>query len=335
MSLVGLVILTTACNDEWKDEQYEHYISFKAPLNDNGVTAVYVPFSRHDDNGDLIYGRGISNYLLPVIVSGSTTNGDNISVSVGHSDTLDVLNIERFLYRSDLYYVDMSQYASYPSTVQFKSGEDVALLDIRFDFNNIDMADKWVLPITILPGSGYKAHPRKNYAKAMLRVYPYNNYSGSYAAGTHLMSLSSNPDDAAGGENNRAYAVDEYTVFFYAGNNIDETRPDRKNYKVFYRFNPVKGEGTDNEEGTVDIFAENEDMNFQRLGQAEYTIESTMDEVQPYLKRRATTITNINYTFEDYTLVPGFRRSYLVKGSMTMQRTLNTQIPNEDQAIEW
>ena len=36
-------VALTSCNDEWQDEQYEKYISFKAPLNDNGVTAVYVP----------------------------------------------------------------------------------------------------------------------------------------------------------------------------------------------------------------------------------------------------------------------------------------------------
>ncbi|MCS3228291.1 DUF4973 domain-containing protein [Bacteroides thetaiotaomicron] len=26
----------SACNDEWKEEQFEHYISFKAPINSNG-----------------------------------------------------------------------------------------------------------------------------------------------------------------------------------------------------------------------------------------------------------------------------------------------------------
>ena len=39
-SLIGVLTLMTSCNDEWKDEQYTHYVSFKAQLNDNGVTSV-------------------------------------------------------------------------------------------------------------------------------------------------------------------------------------------------------------------------------------------------------------------------------------------------------
>ena len=81
----GIAAATTSCNDEWKDEQYEKYISFKAPLNDNGVTAVYVPYSRHNDDGSLMYGaEGRSSYDLPVIVAGTTRNDRNLTVHVGH-----------------------------------------------------------------------------------------------------------------------------------------------------------------------------------------------------------------------------------------------------------
>lgn len=39
-----MLLLITSCNDEWKDEQYRQYISFKAPIKDkdNGVTPIYV-----------------------------------------------------------------------------------------------------------------------------------------------------------------------------------------------------------------------------------------------------------------------------------------------------
>lgn len=43
-SLIVLVMFS-ACNDEWKEEQFEHYISFKAPINSNGVTRINLSYS--------------------------------------------------------------------------------------------------------------------------------------------------------------------------------------------------------------------------------------------------------------------------------------------------
>ncbi len=30
---VLMALFCTACNEEWTDEQYEHYVSFKAPMD--------------------------------------------------------------------------------------------------------------------------------------------------------------------------------------------------------------------------------------------------------------------------------------------------------------
>ena len=79
--LLLAVPFMTACNDEWKDEQYAHYISFKAPLNDNGVTSVYIPYTRHNDDGTPISGIGKSYYELPVLLSGTTTSDHESYVS--------------------------------------------------------------------------------------------------------------------------------------------------------------------------------------------------------------------------------------------------------------
>ena len=331
-SLFGLLLLTTSCNDEWKDEQYQQYISFKAPLNDNGVTAVYVPYTRHDDEGNPLYGEsGLSSYQLPVIVSGTNTNGRNITVHVGHdADTLNILNYARFQNRSDLWYVDMDSYASYPSTLDIRSGEDIGLLNINFDFRSgIDMVEKWVLPLQILddPSYGYSSHPRKNYAKAMLRVYPYNDYSGNYSATGLTLANSEDLANAIGMETVRAYVVDENTIFFYAGN-IDETRTDRRNYKIYARFS----EGT---QGSVQLWSDNPDLKFTTDGKASFRIMETMDEIKPYLMHRYVIINNINYEYVDYTSVKGYEMAYTAKGTLTLERQLNTQIPNEDQAIQW
>ncbi len=335
----GITAALTSCNDEWKDEQYEKYISFKAPLNDNGVTAVYVPYSRHNDDGTLMYGEeGKSSYDLPVIIAGTTRNDRNVTVQVGHSDTLNILNYERFgspTYRADivdLYYKDMSQYATYPQSMQINSGQDVGLLRIQFDFKNIDMVEKWVLPIEIKEDANYQPHPRKNYAKAMLRVYPYNDYSGNYSATTLTLTNANAPEGATGMETSRAYVVDDRTVFFYMGN-IDETRVDRRNYKVFFRFVPTSADGA---QGNVELWSDNAEKNlFTQRGTAQYRVYEQADDVQPYLLHHYVIISGIEYDYTDYTSVESYPMAYTVKGILTLERQLNTQIPNEDQAILW
>ena len=333
-ALFGVLILTTSCNDEWKEEQYTQYISFKAPLNDLGVTDVYVPYSRHADDGSYLYGEGLSSYQLPVIVSGSVHNENNITVHVGiDPDTLAQLNYEKFSQRKDLYYVNMEQYATFPETVNVPSGTDVSLLDMHFDFNGIDMSQKWLLPLEIKdsPSYGYTSHPRKNYAKALLRVFPFNNFSGNYSATTLKMARTTNIEDGIGGEESRAYVVDENTVFFYAGIRIDEDRMDRNNYKVFFHFEP-EGDGN---RGKVEIYTDNPAMKLVVNNDAEFSVYEQYDDVRPYLLHHYIIINNINYNFTDYTSSVSTEFEYNVTGSLTLERPINTQIPNEDQAIEW
>ena len=91
---VGILLLLLcipffiSCNDEWTEEQYEQYISFKAPLNDNGVTAIYVPYTRKDANGNPLtvteVGSGVTD-ALDVNVTGipgeATPDGNAITVN--------------------------------------------------------------------------------------------------------------------------------------------------------------------------------------------------------------------------------------------------------------
>ena len=189
-SLIVLVMFS-ACNDEWKEEQFEHYISFKAPINSNGVTRINLSYSE----------TGKTTYRLPILVSGSTKNDRDITVKIGiDADTLRTLNIARFSSREDLWYREMpSKHYSFPETVQIKAGENVGYLDIEFDLTGLDLVDKWVLPLTIedAPNGEYKPNYRKHYRKALLRVMPFNDYSGTYG-GTNLQGKLV---DAGAGEN--------------------------------------------------------------------------------------------------------------------------------------
>lgn len=334
--LMTVVLLGTSCNDEWKDEQYEHYIAFRSPLDSKGVTEVYVPYSRKDSDGNYIVGEGRSNYQLPLIVSGSEMNLQNFKVNVAHDpDTLSTLNIARFQHRTDLFYFDMGAsqlgHVAFPETVDFKAGKDVSLLDINFDFRGIDMAKKWVLPLTVVENESfdYQPHPRKNYAKAILRILPFNSYSGVYS-GTALMNFVKGEEGSGSIVANdiTGYVVDENTIFFYAGT-INEDRTDRANYKIFAEFSGAETGGV------INFYSENPEINFVNKKEASYRILEEMDAVRPYLKRRYVIINNIDYEYTDYTSVPGSGIDYTVRGSLTLERVYNTQIPDEDQAIEW
>lgn len=315
-----MVFVFSSCNDEWEEEQYENFIAFKAPLNNDGVSDIFVRYK----------GDQPSLFQQALVVSGSLDNGSDVLVNVGiDPDTLQTLNYERFQNREDFYYKTMkSEYFNFGPNVKFVSGENTALLDIDFTFSDIDMSDKWVLPLTILedPSGRYRPHPRKHYKKALLRINPFNDFSGSYS-GTAMKIVMEGYEDETPIVKDQVvgYVVNENEVFFYAGN-IDETRQDRKNYKIFARFE---------EDGEVKLSSDNPEIDFVVNQKASYTISEQMDAVRPYLLRRYLTIKNIDYEFTDYTMVPNIELKYKVSGSLVLERRINTQIPDEDQAIEW
>ncbi|GGH08226.1 DUF4973 domain-containing protein [Sphingobacterium alkalisoli] len=318
--LLSLFILCSSCNDEWTDELYENFVSFKAPLINEGITNIYVRYK----------GEGKTTFQQPLIVSGSTTNSKDLSVSIAvDPDTLQTLNFERFQNREDFYYRQLSAtYFTIPSQIGIKSGENTALMPIDFTFKDIDMTEKWVLPLTILddPSGNYNSHPRKHYRKALLRVNPFNNYSGTYSGTALKTNMKGYEDETPIVKSEiRSYVVDENTIFFYAGN-IDEDRQDRRNYKVYATFNQTGG---------VRFWSDNPEMDFKLNKDASYTIAEQMDAVRPYLLHRYITINNIDYEFTDYTMISTVDINYVVTGSVTLHRQLNTQIPDEDQAILW
>lgn len=345
-ALAAMTILGTSCNSEWEDEQYERYISFSSRLDSKGVTKIYVPYSRHDKDGNYVEGgEGRSNYQLPVLVSGSTDNNQNLTIHIAHDlDTLDILNYARYATRKELYYKDMDMegmtYASYPETLPIAAGENKGLLDLKFDFRNIDMSDKWVLPLQIVddPSYNYQSHPRKNYAKAILRIFPFNDYSGDYS-GTGLTNkvVTGYTDkneiietsESITRTSVRGYVVDENSIFIYAGI-VDEDYTDRKKYKIKFTFNGEKN-------GLVTLTCDNaEEIDFKPTENVtpSFHISSSMDDAKPYLEHRYVIINNIDYCF-NYMPVEGTSIRYHVKGTLTLSRDINTQIPDEDQAIEW
>lgn len=324
LTLVAALTLCSSCNEEWKDEQYEQYVSFKAPISDKGYTQINV---RYKEDGKV-------TYKLPVVVSGTTINSSDLAVHVGvDPDTLKVLNRERFGTRTDLYYRELdAKCYDFSETVNIPAGSCTSELNIDFSLNDLDLVDKWVLPLTIKddPSYNYQSNLRKNYRKALLRVMPFNDYSGSYsttAMKTYFLNADGgwNADEPMVTSNRTAFVVDENTVYFYAGL-VDEDLVERARYKVYVTFNENK---------SLTLTAEDPAINFQLSGDANpvYSVVESMDATRPYLKHRYTTLRLI-YTFDDITSAPVPIR-YIVMGSLTLERNINTQIPDEDQAIEW
>lgn len=314
-----LVLTTVACNKEWTSEQYEQYISFKAPLNNDDVTPIHI---RYKPDGQV-------NYELPVIVSGSTNNTKNLIVHLGvDSDTLKDFNFKNFQNRTDLYYKELTdQYFTIPDTVSIQKGINISTVKVGFTLKNIDLVDKWILPLTIQPSSDYIPNPRRNYSKALLRIVPFNDYSGTYSGTSLKVYLKGEEDGAAIVKNTiETYVVDEHTIFFYAGT-VDENKADRRKYKIYAHFDDVKKE--------VTLDSDNPLMNLQVNQTINYSIEEVQDELLPYLVHRYLTINNIDYNYTDYTSVTNAAIDYTIRGSLIMERKINTQIPDEDQAIEW
>ena len=245
----------------------------------------------------------------------------------------DRLNRERFSGRTDLWYtlLEEDKY-EFPEIVHIPAGTCVEQLNIDFDLRGINMTDKWVLPLTIVDDASYnyQGHPRKNYAKALLRVIPFNDYSGSYSTSTmevYIRNANGSTDNKPMVTNNRtAYVVDNNTIFFYAGlMSEDLSRDERELYKIYIRFN---------EDKSLSMWADNEEkIGFKLYGTPAYSVTETMDATRPYLKHRYVSFT-IEYDFKDVTS-RNQEVLYKVKGTMLLERNLNTQIPDEDQQIEW
>ncbi|WP_080903210.1 DUF4973 domain-containing protein [Parabacteroides sp. Marseille-P3160] len=320
--LLTILIICSSCNDEWKDEQYVQYACLKAKA-DGTVTQIRVKYKGEDS----------TLYQLPVIISGTTSNIKDRDVHIIlDSDTLDIYNKEHYYNRTDLYYrlLDKSFYDIPNPVVYIPKGKQSGLLDIHFKLADLDLVDKWMLPLVIEDNSSYnyQSHPRKDYNNALLWITPFNDYSGTYGA-TNLSVYTEKSTQPIVVDTRATYVVDEESIFFYAGVTKEE-RKDRKYFKIIATFNEV----TDST-GTVSLKAAYPDIiNLKVIGQPSYEIVNIMDSSRPSLLRRTITV-NMQYTFEDSLELPGYTTQYSVKGTMSLQRNINTLIEDEEFAIEW
>lgn len=329
---VAALAFCFACNNEWEDEQFAHYVSFKAPINGEGCTPVYV---KYKEGGETI------RYELPLVVSGSTVHSGDLKVKIELDlDTLEALNMKNIgAKRQDIWFQELpADRVSYPSEVVIPSGKSVVTMPLDLTLEGLDQTWRYILPLKVAENqSGYQANTRKNYNNALLNIVPFNNYSGTYSASTifgypkkpNIEGHSTNPADYSTNMQPLAvsdktfYAIADDKAFFYAGI-VDHTYKDRAKYRVDVTFGA---------NGAISFNAVNPELNFSvQEGSASYSTPERPDDNKPYLLYKYVII-QVNYFFTDYT--GALPVDYMFKGSMTMQRTINTQIPDEDQAIMW
>lgn len=328
---VAALTFCFACNNEWEDEQFAHYVGFKAPINSEGVTPVYLKMRSPEEIAE----KGPVTYQLPLVVSGSTAHSGDLKVKIENDrDSLEQLNLKNIGFnRQDIWWVEVPEDAyTYSSEITIPSGQAVTLLPIQLDLTKLDLVNRYILPLKVAENQpGYTANTRKHYNNAMLNIIPFNDFSGSYGASTMLgysaddngnftdAMLSLQPLTIS---DKIFYAVDDNTVFFYPGI-IDHTYKQRADYKVYIDFEP----------GNRLVFRpENPDINFEVAGASSYEQPERNDENKPYLLYKYV-ILQFTYDYTDMTGAVDTR--YRFKGSMTMQRAINTQIPDQDQAIQW
>lgn len=313
---VALMAALCSCNKEWEEELYKQAVSF----GKNGVADIYLKYKP----------EGKTTYQVPVILSGSTMNGNDLVVNVAvDPDTLTQLNFERYRYRDDLYYIELDKkFYDLPSPqVTIPKGGCVGVLDIDFTLADLDMVDKYILPLTIAEGEGYEVNNYKHYRKALLNIIPFNDYSGSYSATAGLVYQRDRADNEqvpVSMETRTLKVVDDKSCFFYAGL-TDEELENRELYKIIAHFE---------DEGMMTLEAPHaEEIGFKLLS-ADYLITEEQDPLQPYLLHR---YIKIQMEYEYNELIPNtdLYIPYRFFGSMTMERKINTTIPDEDQAIVW
>lgn len=324
--LCSIALLLSSCNDEWKDELYTQMVSFKAPIGSEGVSEVYLRYNK----------AGEVTYKLPIILSGSRNIEKDIYVNVGvDSDTLATFNQEKYQYRKDLYFRQLpNQFFELPAQSCFiPKGSHTENYLIKFKFDNLDLVERYVLPLSIRESADYITNNRKGWRKALLYVKPFNNYSGNYSATSMNVYADGQTKNPLVSSKRTAWVVDEKAVFFYAGV-LEEKSEDRGRYKIIIEFMEPSEEVNGIKSGALHVYATDPSINFEMLGQPTYQIREIADATKKYLVKQYCTV-NLKYKYDDISTMPGVPVRYRAEGSMTMERSKNTLIPDEDQAIQW
>ncbi len=323
-----LALLLGSCSDDWKGELYDQMVSLKAPVGTEGVYDIYL---RYRTNGK-------DTFNLPVIISGTQANKHDMDVKIRvDSDTLATLNKDQYNDRTDLYYRQLSQehFKLSSDICHIPAGTSVKTFPIDFDFTGLNLVDKWVLPLTVEESNSYTCNRYNGRDKALLNINLFNDYSGSYSASGMNIYFDGETNNPAVVDTRLSKVVDENSIFIYAGT-VWEEDVNRDLYKVIIKFGPGTMQQDSTVTGKVTLSAGDPEnrFNLETSGACTYKIQKVMDTNLPYLMHYYVILT-LDYKYSDITSDPDNPVRYNAKGMYTLERKINTLIPDQDQAIQW
>lgn len=310
--ILSALLFCTACNKEWTQELYVKEVSFVK----SGVVTVYAKYQTLG---------GVVTVKVPVLVSGSTGNSEDIDVTIAlDKDTLTNLNFDRFRLREDLYFQELpaANYSFKSMTTTIPKGSLQGYFELELKLENLDLINKYILPVKIVSTSRDNGSKKRWFSKSLMQIIPFNDFSGKYSNAGLIWNrdVPQNNQTALTTPYRNAWVVNENTAFFFAGN-IDEEAYDRRTYKVLATFNS---------DSTVTLAAPDAAIDFSQQ-KGTYSISKRKDEVQPYLEKTYITM-NLEYWYSDITN-PAFPIKYRFAGPLTLEKIRNTQIPDEDQQV--
>ena len=306
------ILLGLACNKEWTKELYVKEVSFVK----SGVVRLNAMYKSQG---------GVVTVKVPVVLSGSTGNREDIEVTIAiDRDTLSNLNFDRFRLREDLYFQELPEanYSFKTMTTTIPAGSIQGYFELDLKLENLDLINKYILPVKIVSTSKNNVSARRWFSKSLMQIIPFNDYSGRYSNAGLIWNrdIPQNNQTALSTPYRTGWVVDEKTIFFFAGN-IDEEAYDRKKYKIIAALNP---------DSTVTLSAPDGSISFSQQ-RGTYSISKRKDEVQPYLEKTYISM-NLEYWYSDITN-PAFPIKYRFVGPLTLEKIRNTQVPDEDQQV--
>lgn len=320
--------ITNFKDEEEEEEEKKPCVSLKTLVGDDGLCNIHVRYHSNDIT---------SSFELPISVDdleGKQALDVNIATD---NDTLIEFNEVKFANREDLYYKQLPEECySFPSICHIPAEANTQAFNIELkNLNKLDMSDKWVLPLMIKEDPTYTLNTSEKQHKALLKIIPFNDYSGIYSSTGMNIYLGETTSDPATITTRTAYVVDDQSIFFYAGTWWEEAE-DRRKYKVIIEF----GEGVTDKDGLITgpivLKAGDPENKAQIIANGECTYKrSVVKHATESHLNLETTVLYLNYYYTDFTSNPTYPIRFRATGSMSMQRKINTLIPDEDQANLW